>query len=137
MENVNFGVVQGSILGPIVFNIFTNDLPCHLTEHCKIVSYADDSVLLHSAPPTAKGFEQLGRAVESDLASISKCFKQNGLKANPAKIEMSLFGTPNCVKKSVDFGVTFDGVRLTPADHMSILGVTIDPTLSIRAGRQK
>ena len=69
--------------------------------------------------------------MESDLAAISKWFKQNGLKANPAKTEMSLFGTPTCIKKVADFGVTFDGVRLKPADHMSILGVTIDQTLSM------
>ena len=131
LESVNFGVVQGSILGPIVFNIFTNDLPCHLTDHCKIVSYADDSVLLHSAPPTAEGLMQLSRYVEEDLTAISTWFKLNGLKANPAKTEMSIFGTPTAVKKVSEFGVVFDGVHLTPNDHMNILGVTIDQTLSM------
>ena len=58
-------------------------------------------------------------------------FRQNGLKANPAKTKMSLFGTPCVVKKVKNFGVTFDGVRLRPAEHMTILGVTIDQTLSM------
>ena len=43
---VKYGVVQGSILGPIMFNIFTNDLPCHLSPHATVVSYADDSQLI-------------------------------------------------------------------------------------------
>ena len=131
LGSVNFGVVQDSILGPIVFNIFTNDLSCHLTNHCKIVSYADDSVLFHSAPPTTEGLMQLSRYVEEDLTAISTWFKLNGLKANPAKTEMSIFGTPTAVKKVSEFGVVFDGVHLTPSDHMNILGVTIDQTLSM------
>ena len=59
MQSVDFGVVQGSILGPILFNMFTNDLHCHLSDQCKVVSYADDSAILHSAPPTPEGLAAL------------------------------------------------------------------------------
>ena len=41
--DVAFGVVQGSIVGPLMFLLFTNDVQCYLSESCKLVSYADDT----------------------------------------------------------------------------------------------
>ena len=52
--DVTFGVVQGSIVGPLKFLLFTNDIQCYLTESCKLVSYTDDTQLIHSAPPAAR-----------------------------------------------------------------------------------
>ena len=46
-EEINIGVPQGSILGPLLFSIFVNDLPTHLT--CKSVLYADDTALMFSS----------------------------------------------------------------------------------------
>ena len=130
-ENVDFGVVQGSTLGPILFNMFTNDVTSHLSDSCKIVSYADDSVLLHSAPPTAEGLLELRKNVEGDLATLSTWFRANGLKANPNKTDMTVIGTPSSVKRAGNFQIIFDGVTLTPTDHIKMLGITIDQHLSM------
>ena len=131
MQSVDFGVVQGSILGPILFNMFTNDLHCHLSDQCKVVSYADDSAILHSAPPTPEGLAALKSSVEGDLVSLATWFKNNGLKVNPRKTEMCLFGTPAVIKKASTFKVQFGDVALLPAEHIKFLGVLLDQHLTM------
>ena len=49
--DVTHGVVQGSILGPILFLVFTNDLPQHVP-HGKLVMYADDTQFLDADEPS-------------------------------------------------------------------------------------
>merc|ERR1711972_411011 len=49
IENVQSGIPQGSILGPILLVCFTNDLEKQFENKCKIVSYADDTVLIVTA----------------------------------------------------------------------------------------
>ena len=131
MEHVDFGVIQGSILGPIMFNVLTNDLYAHLSDQCKAVSYADDTVILHSAPPSDEGLTALKASVEGDLASLATWFKNNGLKVNPSKTEMSLFGTLPVTKKASNFSVNFGNVSLTPAGQIRFLGVLLDQNLTM------
>jgi len=131
VERVDFGVVQGSTLGPILFNVFTNDLTCHLSNRCKLVFYADDAMLLHNAPPTEEGLANLKSHVESDLVTLSTWFKSNGLKANPDKTVMTVVGTATSVKKSSDLKINFNGVELKPAETVQFLGVLIDQKLTM------
>ena len=51
---VTCGVPQGSIIGPILFIVFTSDLPAHLTHGC-LISYADDTLHIDSASPNRTG----------------------------------------------------------------------------------
>ena len=45
-ETISSGIPQGSILGPILFVVFTNDLAEEFKQDCKVVSYADDTQLI-------------------------------------------------------------------------------------------
>ena len=49
---MSHGVPQGSLVGPILFSIFTNDLPSHIPHGC-LVSYADDTQLLYADVPSS------------------------------------------------------------------------------------
>ena len=49
-EIIKSGIPQGSILGPILFVCFTNDLPEEFNEKCKVVCYADDTQLIVETP---------------------------------------------------------------------------------------
>ena len=124
--DVAFGVVQGSIVGPLMFLLFTNDVQCYLSESCKLVSYADDTQLIHSASPGANGLADLRSRVELDLATISRWFHYNGLKINPSKTELIVLGTPAQTRKTTGLSIIFGDVQLLPSDCMKILGVHLD-----------
>ena len=127
---VRFGVIQGSIVGPLMFLLFTNDIQCYLSESCKIVSYADDTQLIHSALPSTSGLAGLRSRVELDLAAISQWFHCNGLKINPSKTEFIVLGTPAHTRKVTGMSITFGDVQLLPSDSVKILGVHLDRNLS-------
>ena len=52
-QKVPVGVSQGSILGPLLFLIYVNDLP-NCSEHCQVVTYADDTVIYFGAKMLSK-----------------------------------------------------------------------------------
>ena len=81
---VRFGVPQGSIAGPILFSLFTNDLHCHLPD-CRVIAYADDTQLLDHSQPDPHNLASLKRRVENSLETLQCWFSSNSLKMNPEK----------------------------------------------------
>ena len=65
-HEVRVGVPQGSILGPLLFLIYINDLP-HCLEYCKVVMYADDTVLYYSG----KSCHEIESHLNADLGLIT------------------------------------------------------------------
>ena len=76
------GVPQGSILGPLLFTIFINDMPLVL-KHTIPILYADDSHLCHSAPST--DLRKMCDEINEDLQNISLWMKNNGMMLNAKK----------------------------------------------------
>ena len=89
-NEVNKGVPQGSILGPLLFVLFMNDLP-DVVQECSIGVYADDIMLYASHCDPA----QLSEIIEGDLNSISMWIKSNGLKMNVAKTQLMVLNRKN------------------------------------------
>ena len=124
---LSHGVPQGSLVGPILFSIFTNDLPSYLP-HGRLVSYADDTQLLDSAHP--KNLSILKARQEETLRAVLSFFTSNSLKMNPSKTTLLLVGTTQNLKKTSSFHLNLPGHVLTPSPFVKMLGVTLDPTLS-------
>ena len=124
--NVTHGVIQGSILGPILFIIFTSDLPQHVS-NSKLVSYADDCQFFDAETPSE--VETLKCRVENTLATVMTWFIQNRLKINPTKTEMLAIKSRRQTANT-DFSVSFGEEEISSSDSVKVLGVTLDRHLS-------
>ena len=104
-----YGVPQGSILGPIFFNIFINDIT-KINSLPKITTstiiYADDVQLLFSGSPN--NLEQLKIYAETSLNTMKEWYSENGLKMNSNKTQCILFATPKFNKRTETFQITID-----------------------------
>ena len=84
------GVHQGSILGPLMFIVFFNDLK-DVLNHCEFFPYADDTVILFAG----KNGADIAYALNADLESIGAYCVTNELLLNlkAGKTESMLFGS--------------------------------------------
>ena len=84
---VSRGVPQGSVLGPLLFCVFVNDLPENVGTSVSL--YADDTTLYHSC----KDYSELENTLESSLENVAKWVDDNGLRINVKKTQVMFLST--------------------------------------------
>ena len=120
-EYVTCGIPQGSILGPLLFNLFINDLPEASLFSVRL--FADDACLtLSSRDPN-----NLETSVNNELVKISNWLKINKILINYKKTNYIIFSKAN-LKKS--FNITIDGNQITRVNEAKYLGVYIDQKIN-------
>ena len=85
---VTHGVPQGSILGPLLFDIYINDLPCTL-EYCCASLYADDTVIYCYGSSSHEISDKLNR----DLLAVANWLNAHKLTLNLEKTKCMLLGS--------------------------------------------
>ena len=111
------GVPQGSILGPLLFNIFLNDIFLSL-QKCDLANYADDSTLYTSG----KSVSNIMNSVSHDFTILSKWFYNNFTVLNPDKCSFMLLGVDDELQTNLVCGYE----TLKNRKQEKLLGVTID-----------
>ena len=123
----NMGVFQGSVLGPLLFTAFSNDL-AFFSKSAEIFQYADDTQVLVSGKKADLG--GLISRLEESLASLSRWFRGNTFKVNANKTQLIAFGSSQNLRNLPNFSVTFLDATLTPCAEVKNLGVTFDRVMS-------
>ena len=118
--DITSGVPQGSILGPLLFNIFINDLVFFIKES-KICNFADDNTIF----PSGLNIEQEAVSLEIDLTHIIEWFDSNRMVANPGKFQVMFLGLNTNQKLCIEN----DNLVIKPTDSVKLLGITIDSKL--------
>ena len=118
---------QGSILAPVLFTLYINDLPS-CVDVCKVMMYADDTVIFFSAPLISEIELQLNL----ELINLSEWLSTNKLILNLKKTEFMVFGThQRLCRQDIDGAhITLGGESVKHCDAFKYLGVVLDNSLS-------
>lgn len=120
------GVPQGSILGPLLYSIYSNDLPSQIN-YCGIQMYADDVQLYISCEPS--NAVDCVRKLNQDLESINKWASANGLCLNAKKSKAMVIGKAFYIPLSLPL-IQIDNVTLEVVDTAKNLGMIFNKELN-------
>ena len=119
------GVPQGSVLGPVLFSLFINDLPASLPSSVSCSLYADDLAIWSSSPSVPTAVE----ATQGALFRLERWSEYWCLPLNPSKCEASFFSVdPHQTNLQPNLLLLGSRLRFNPTP--TFLGVTFDRTLS-------
>ena len=122
---VRRGVPQGSVLGPVLFSLFINDLPASLPSSVSCSLYANDLAIWSSSPSVPTAVE----ATQGALFRLERWSEYWCLALNPSKCEASFFSVdPH--QANLQPNLLLLGSRLRSNPTPTFLGVTFDCTLS-------
>ena len=121
------GVPQGSVLGPLLFIIYINDLPQHI-KYCILELFADDATLYTSGPKVPSICSHL----EADLKNFCEWCLDNDMILNVPKTKAIFITSKQKINKIMADPPTLEaaGEEIQVSDREKLLGVQIDSTLS-------
>ena len=122
-ENIIAGVPQGSILGPLLFNIFLNDLFLFASSS-KLSNYADDNTLYASG----HNLEAVKKELLNDFSIVTEWFYENHMVLNAGKCHFMCLG-----KNTENETLVFNNTTMENSKEEKILGVIIDNKLNFNS----
>lgn len=124
------GVPQGSLLSPLIFNIFINDITIPM--NCDIAIYADDTAIICQAP--WYNATLLKSRLEIALSEISEFFNDWKIKINSSKTEFIFFTKSTLMRRALSENIkpTFMGETFEWKETVRYLGVHLDSRLNFQ-----
>ena len=122
LDNITCGVPQGSILGPLLFLMYVNDM--EIAVQCKLLLYADDSALLIPG----RNLKDIEKQLSRELSCISEWLVDNKLSLHLGKTESILFGQKRKIKNK-SLSVVCDDTKISSSSTVKYLGAELDQSL--------
>ena len=126
LGEVTCGVPQGSILGPLLFLLYVNDMPQALS--CDLLLYADDSCLIFQH----KDVKEIEKVLNKNFSDLCDWFVDNKLSIHfgEDKTKCVLFASKNKVKKAEPLNIIYKGTEIKQHSNVNYLGCILDESLS-------
>ena len=125
--NVTCGVLQVSILGPLLVLCYVNDMSISINSDCKLLLLcADDSIILFSHKDSQVISKKLGR----ELESCSNWLVDDKLSLHMGKTECIPFGSKRKLKRVNNFQVSCNNHIISSQKSVKYLGLNINQSLS-------
>ncbi|MEO1917133.1 MAG: reverse transcriptase family protein, partial [Candidatus Thioglobus sp.] len=124
--DLSCGVPQGSILGPLLFLLYVNDMP--LSVSCDLLLYADDSCLVY----TGKDVDEIETQLNNDFNSICDWFVDNKLSIHfgEDKTKSIIFGSKQKLRSLKELDIRRGNVKIKQHSEVTYLGCVLDGALS-------
>ena len=119
ISQINYGVPQGSVLGPVLFLLYINDIS-RITNECKFVLYADDTNLVFAYNSAL----QLEIAMNSVLFKLKNWLDLNKLTINSTKTNYIVFNKPK-----ICLNIKLSDEKIIRSESIKFLGIIIDDRL--------
>ena len=122
---VPIGVPQGSVLGPILFSLFVNDISSHVYP-CNVNLYADDTLLYCTGHDVTEATEKL----QVSLNEVSKWYNGNRLALNAKKSQCMVIASKYQTRNECTLNVSLNNTIIEQVNNVKYLGVIIDNNLT-------
>ena len=128
------GVPQGSIIGPLMYIIYANDM-VNIFKSCEVALYADDTVLFSKG----KSLNVARKQIQSSLTALQRWCKKNGIFVNTDKTKYMIFGSKvtlaKCKEKAIKLSINKQPIARV--HNYCYLGMTLDEQLNYELHAQK
>ena len=124
-DDILRGVPQGPLLGPLLFNIFINDLFLFIRKF-GVCNFTDDKTLYS----VGKNIENVISDLKTDLVGVMGWFKINSLKANLGKFQFMILGKKD--ERFFNINIHINNVQIKNSNEVTLLGIKTEKILLLK-----